>query len=430
MTLDIRNFWAVLGVTIASLQSVLGQGYPLVTDARCNCYRTNTSTSHYFRSHKFFDFRSLSQYARVPAPIDTAQGNADAPVTSAYFQSPEWTNAWAIQNWNNSAQMGGDSDVTGSDATVLMVNSPNNIYIQHNDDPNPTSNTYLVMRTMRHETFQSAAEIESGSYNYQYLSIRMYARTRGSPGAITAMFTFRNGDTLSKVQESDLEIRTRDPVQHIQYTNQPSWNADGDIPQATRNVSLPGKLGWTGWQYHRMDWTPGSTSWLVDGNVVSSIQFQAPRDPSQVIFNAWSDGGTWSGNMTAGASAELQVQWVEFVYNTTDAPATTTTTAPPTTVPTTPPWVWIPPPVQPPPKPPALPQSCANICSIDQTSKTGTPVLVQEPQNPQNPGGGSGGGTCSTAKYGQCAGKNWSGCGQCASGSTCKYQNDYYSQCL
>ncbi|KAJ3577377.1 hypothetical protein NPX13_g3191 [Xylaria arbuscula] len=405
MTLSVYGFWTVIGAISVSVRLVSAQGYPLVTDSRCNCYRTNTSTSHYFRNHKFFDFRSLSQYARVPAPIDTAQGNADAPVTSAYFQSPEWTNTWAIQSWNNSAMMGGDSDVTGSDATVLMVNSPNNIYIQHNDDQKPASNTYLVMRTMRHENLQSAAEIESGSYNYQYLSIRMLSRTRGAPGAVTAMFTFRNNDTLAKVQESDLEIRTDDPVQYIQYTNQPSWNADGNIPQATRNVTLPTKQGWSDWQYHRMDWTPGSTSWLVDGKLLSTIQFQAPKDPSQVIFNTWSDGGTWSGNMTVNSSAEMHVQWIELVYNTTD------------TVPTTP---W--------PAPVPIPQMCANICSIDQTSKTGTPVLVQQPGNAPNPGGGTG--ACSTAKYGQCAGKNWSGCGQCASGSTCKYQNDYYSQCL
>ncbi|KAI1740105.1 concanavalin A-like lectin/glucanase [Xylaria scruposa] len=415
MALGLHGVWALLGAMSLSFHTVIAQNYPLVTDSRCNCYRTNSSASHYFKSHKFFDFRSLSQYARVSAPIDTAQGNADAPVTSAYFQSPEWTNVWAIQNWNNSAFLGSDSDVSGSDATVLMVNSPNNIYIQHNDDSKPTSNTYLVMRTMRHENFQSAAEIESSSQNYQYLSIRMYARTRGSPGAITAMFTFRNNDTLAKVQESDLEIRTNDPVQYIQYTNQPSWNADGNIPQATRNVSLPTKLGWSDWQYHRMDWTPGSTSWLADGKLVSTIQFQAPKDPSHVIFNTWSDGGSWSDNMTVNSTAELQIQWIEFVYNTTDS--TPGTPAPPV-------WGW--PPSNNPGNTPK-PQICGNICSIDQTSKTGTPVLVQEPQNPSNPGGG---GTCSTAKYGQCAGKNWSGCGSCASGTTCKYQNDYYSQCL
>lgn len=38
--------------------------------------------------------------------------------------------------------------------------------------------------------------------------------------------------------------------------------------------------------------------------------------------------------------------------------------------------------------------------------------------------------SCSVAKYGQCAGKTYSGCAVCASGSTCTYSNDYYSQCL
>ncbi|KAK6440608.1 hypothetical protein LTR95_003164 [Oleoguttula sp. CCFEE 5521] len=34
------------------------------------------------------------------------------------------------------------------------------------------------------------------------------------------------------------------------------------------------------------------------------------------------------------------------------------------------------------------------------------------------------------AKYGQCGGKGWGGATCCASGSTCKVSNDYYSQCL
>jgi O-glycosyl hydrolase len=38
--------------------------------------------------------------------------------------------------------------------------------------------------------------------------------------------------------------------------------------------------------------------------------------------------------------------------------------------------------------------------------------------------------SCTVAKYGQCAGKGYSGCTVCASGSTCTYSNDYYSQCL
>lgn len=34
------------------------------------------------------------------------------------------------------------------------------------------------------------------------------------------------------------------------------------------------------------------------------------------------------------------------------------------------------------------------------------------------------------AKYGQCGGNGWTGSTTCAAGSTCKYSNDWYSQCL
>ncbi|KAJ3034807.1 hypothetical protein HDV00_004630 [Rhizophlyctis rosea] len=42
----------------------------------------------------------------------------------------------------------------------------------------------------------------------------------------------------------------------------------------------------------------------------------------------------------------------------------------------------------------------------------------------------SGGGADCAAHYGQCGGKGWTGATCCASGTTCKVSNDYYSQCL
>jgi hypothetical protein len=38
-------------------------------------------------------------------------------------------------------------------------------------------------------------------------------------------------------------------------------------------------------------------------------------------------------------------------------------------------------------------------------------------------------GSCS-ALYGQCGGVDWKGSVQCCGGSTCQFQNSYYSQCL
>ncbi len=324
--------------------------YPLTTDSNCTCYRTNSSTSNYFSHHSFFDFRSLPQYVRTPPVLTEPQANINAGPTNDYFQSINWTSMWAMQNWDNSAQMrANNSDVTGSDATLFMVNSPNNIYIENNTDSGANApQTHMVMRTARLHTFQTSSEIESASGGFHFLSVRMYARTLGAPGAITAMFTYRPGanNALNLVQESDLEIRTRDPPTRVQFTNQPSWNADGDIPAATRNVTMPGSRRWSEWAHYRMDWTPGSTTWYVDGQLVSTINFQAPRDNSQVMFNSWSDGGSWSGNMSTNSEAYLQIQWIEMVFNNTDAAY--------------------------------MPRSgpCTNMCSIDETPVTGTPVLI------------------------------------------------------
>lgn len=46
--------------------------------------------------------------------------------------------------------------------------------------------------------------------------------------------------------------------------------------------------------------------------------------------------------------------------------------------------------------------------------------------------GGGGGGTMggSLPKYSQCGGTGWTGSGTCVSGTTCKFSNDWYSQCL
>jgi beta-glucanase (GH16 family) len=198
-----------------------------------------------------------------------------------------------------------------------MVNSPNNIYIQETDDDGATSDTFLTMRTMRMPGFQSAAEFESVS-TYHYVSVRMLARVTGSAGACMALFTYLEGEELADVQEADIEILTHDPKNRIQYTNQPSFTDDGDeVPKATRNATLPKGVQWDDWVVHRLDWTSKRSVWYVQGQEVASIEFQTPKDPAQIILNAWSDGGSWSGNMSLGDAAYMQIQWIDMVYNTT-----------------------------------------------------------------------------------------------------------------
>lgn len=356
---------------VASLITPTYGAFPLTSDSNCGCYKTNATKSNYFGHHKFWDFRSLHEYAMVPPPLDTFEGNEKADATSPFFGGGQpWAATWAIQNWNNTELLRLENSYV-NDATVKMVNSFNNIYIEssHNEtagrDHNatgPWSNgtapwnngtaspglTFMTMRTVRHDNFQSSAEFESRSAGYQFLSIRMYARTKGARGAVTAMFTYRAPPTphnMALVQEADLEIRTNDPPTYVSYTNQPAWNSTGDIPEATRNVSLPSGRRWSDWAHYRMDWTPGSTTWFVNGQQHSTISFQAPRDPAHVMFNSWSDGGSWSGHMRPREEAYLQIQWIEIVYNNTDTGR-------------------------------ERPGKCVNVCSIDETTELGTPVLI------------------------------------------------------
>jgi hypothetical protein len=272
---------------------------------------TNGTESRFFSHHAFFDFRSQSQYAGVPAVITSDRDSGGAPLTSKYFSSEEWTNMWIMGNWNNSKGQ-------RKDATVFMTNSPNNVYIEANSDKNSKPQTWLTLRTQRLEKFQTAAEIESKATN-QFLSVRMLARTIGAKGAITALFTYKHSDKLAEVQESDLEVRTSDADNIVHYTNQPAYTDDGETNAlATTNVTLPDDLKWTDWAIHRLDWTPERNTWYVNGKQVAQIAFQTPRDSSKVILNAWSDGGQWAGNMSVTDAAYLQIQWFEIVYNSTE----------------------------------------------------------------------------------------------------------------
>ncbi|KAI1472737.1 glycoside hydrolase family 16 protein [Daldinia caldariorum] len=301
--------------------------------ALCQCYLINGSSPQYFANHKFFDFRDIAN-PREPAPINDRNASTNAPVTHPYFTSPNFTTTWSIQNW---------VDTRGP---LYNTYSKNEVYIGRNADVgNASSRTALTLRTYRHRpgNFQSSAEVQSVSPDYRFLSVRMHSRTRGAPGAVAAMFTYRGGGAgADDVQEADMEIRTSDPNNKIHYTNQPSTARGVPRPNATREVTIPGT--WTSWRTHRYDWTPGLSTWYVDGQPVASNAFQAPVDPATLLFNVWSNGGSWSGAMPPGQSAQMQIQWIELIYNNTA-------------------------------EPPRFAR-CAKVCSLDLGTEPGVPSLV------------------------------------------------------
>lgn len=295
----------------------------LAMAASCDCYLIDGAFPTYYKSHGFWDFRSLSQYAGVPPVLDSIDANKNADFSSSYFNwESEFAQFWGPQNWDNGAQ------------DFVNVNSYNNLYIEKSD-----GSTFMTMRTARLPKFQTSAEFESMNL-FDHASIRMYSRTIGSPGACTAVFTYREANSLKDVQESDIEILTSDPKTSIQYTNQPSYLEDGTIIDgASNNISV--SVPWSEWSTHRLDWTPGHTTWYINGGQTYTQTFQAPKDPSKVNLNAWSDGGDWTGKMPEGGVAYQQIQWIEMLYNNADK------------------------------------ASCSSVCSIDTDgAKPGSPVNV------------------------------------------------------
>ncbi|KAF2747298.1 glycoside hydrolase family 16 protein, partial [Sporormia fimetaria CBS 119925] len=268
----------------------------------CSCYTVSSSTSPrpLFHAHHFFDFRTFN-----PADLTTPS----TPQTREYYpddynpdpfgalNTPLFTSHFAIQTWSRNAT---------SEFPIPLTNSPSNIYLSHDPDASPS---HLTLRTSRTPTFQSTAELECAYKNMLYASLRMRARVLGSPGGVAGFFTFYN-DT----QESDIEILTRDPVTNVRYTNQPALNDEGDeVAGASQDVG--GLKSWEEWREHRVDWLPGESVWWVDGGEVARSRYMVPTVESYLVLNMWSDGGEWSGVMEEGASAELQVEWIEMVFN-------------------------------------------------------------------------------------------------------------------
>lgn len=275
---------------------------PKDNNADCNCYVVQSGdksdTPTYFQYYRFFDFRNLDNgLTDSPPLINNTQVAGLVPTWQPeIFSSDEWNTDWSIQNWSKPAT---------KDFPTKMDNSLGNVYIGQGEDT-----TWLTLRTSREEDFQTSAEIENAQKNLMHVSMRMYGRVQGAQGAVAGFFTFYDDDN-----ESDIEILTTDPTDTIRYTNQPSVDEDGnEITQAS--VSADNLPRWDEWQTHRIDWLPKNSYWFLNGNQVAANTYSVPREQSNLVLNMWSDGGTWSGNMTEGDSAEFHIQWIEMTFNT------------------------------------------------------------------------------------------------------------------
>ena len=284
----------------AAVVDVYANNSSVVDDAACDCWSAASTT---FSNHKRWDFSSMSSYVAVPEVPSEANAAASAYAASEYFLSDEWTSFWSTQTWAREE----------TDTTIFMANSAANVYIAA-DDASP-SDTFLVLRTARHSNgLQSAGELQSLSSNLQHMSVRMYARTVGAAGACTAMFTYLDKGKNGQVQEADIEFLTKDERSTVHYTNQPvPEETDAMYGSATLTYTMPQAMG--EWAEHRIDWTEGLTEWYINGQRTWQSAYNAPIDPTRLMFNSWSNGNSWTGVMEAGQQARLEIKWIEVAYN-------------------------------------------------------------------------------------------------------------------
>ncbi|KAF2430512.1 concanavalin A-like lectin/glucanase [Tothia fuscella] len=269
----------------------------------CICYTVDSEADKsYFSYHRFYDFRkyakSSNENTTAPPLVDANQRFGQERISDqAVLNSSNWNNDWGVQDWGKKSS---------ADAPVAMQNSPQNVYIGQD---NTTNLTHLTLRTTRLPTFQSTSELENQQKNLLHATLRFRARVRGASGAVAGLFTFYDDNN-----ESDIEILTRDPPTTYRYTNQPATKKGDDVPSASKSPeNLP---AWDEWHTHRIDWLPRMSRWYIDDKFIVQNSYGVPRKPSGLILNMWSDGGVWSGDMKVGESAEMQIQWVQVVFNT------------------------------------------------------------------------------------------------------------------
>jgi cellulase len=79
-------------------------------------------------------------------------------------------------------------------------------------------------------------------------------------------------------------------------------------------------------------------------------------------------------------------------------------------------------------------EGCEATCKVgsspSQTLAPSNPAPTSPANGGGNNGGGNTGGGCTVPKWQQCGGQGYSGCTVCESGSTCRAQNQWYSQCV
>ncbi|KAJ9648016.1 hypothetical protein H2199_001793 [Coniosporium tulheliwenetii] len=274
----------------------------------CGCYEVSSESSPaYFTYHRFYDWRNLAsspdQFTSIPPRLEEDEDQGAEELADVYqdvLNGTEWNQDWGIMNWGKEAT---------AEAPVRMQNSAANVFIaqRHHNLPSlspPTLNPPPKTPNPTPPTSPSAPPAippsnrppsSKTSKNLLHASVRFRARITGGPGAVAGLFTF-----VDDTNESDIEILTSDPDTTVRYSNQPTVDKESGEEIPGSSLPVTGLESWREWHTHRIDWLEGRSSWYVDGELMARSEYSVPRKPSGLVMNLWSDGGSWSGNMSVG----------------------------------------------------------------------------------------------------------------------------------
>ncbi|PKS05441.1 hypothetical protein jhhlp_008817 [Lomentospora prolificans] len=314
MALSVAVFLTVLIALAGATQAAATS-----SGAAEECSAFTTDAGSIFTHQRFYDFRNLST-------ITVRSGEGSVSANSSKSVGDYWTQDWHVTDLFKWEAHDGWAPILYSPETIarslarpctirsIFTAGDAHTFIEQDGD-----GTVLEFTTTQLQNgTQKSAEMRFREYNVTSLSLRVRARVTGSPGACSGFFTYYN-DT----QETDIEVLTRDPVDLFHGSCQPTHDARGrSIPETSLNISMTDDGAGTSreeWNTYRLDWLPGQSLFYLNGIQLAQTKKNVPVSESQLIISMFGNGGSWSGPMDVGNTATLEVQWINFAFNSTAA---------------------------------------------------------------------------------------------------------------
>jgi len=165
----------------------------------------------------------------------------------------------------------------------------------------------------------SGAEIETVEQNILHGSFRVtasleYESDANEKGFVFGWFFYYDDDN-----EIDIEVLGREGINSVQYTTQPTTDANGNN---ITGASVAGTLSTpsTSMQEYRFDWVPSLVRFYQGTKLSHSTTVNVPSVSGSLRLNLWSTGNSFSGT-TSTVNVTASVNSLVLYYNTSASEA-------------------------------------------------------------------------------------------------------------